>query len=293
LQTALSYKLIKKIKDEKFDEDELHTYTLLIHLGIRDAQVAVLAAEQRLLWFEDYVFGDISSHAQHQQAVQDLFDAHPLLMAGFWKTVIFSLKSNKFVQVPQALFIPEAAFEYLSLNAQVDARHEAALFMPSARSSAVTVFAIQKELHAFVQARYSRTTLVLSHQAAALIEGVLDAAASEPNCPLFIYVDRFKLHILSVQNGQLVYYNQFVIKQFADYVKYIMLVLKTLELDQQTSRITLWGYIGKNSPHYHEFVKYIRNVQFGKRPAHIKFGYVFDEIQEHHFFDLYALPLLA
>jgi hypothetical protein len=105
-------------------------------------------------------------------------------------------------------------------------------------------------------------------------------------------VDRFKLHILSAQNGKLIYYNQFAIKQFPDYVKYIMLAMKGLNMDQQTGRIVLWGYIGKNSPHYQEFVKYVRNVSFGQRPEHLKFSYFFDEIQEHHFFDLYSLNLL-
>jgi hypothetical protein len=105
-------------------------------------------------------------------------------------------------------------------------------------------------------------------------------------------VDRFKLHILAVNDGKLAYYNQFLIKQFSDYVKYIMLVMKGLNMDQNTSEVILWGYIGKNSPHYQEFVKYVRNVNFGGRPSYLKFGYLFDEVQEHHFFDLYSIHLL-
>jgi len=124
-----------------------------------------------------------------------------------------------------------------------------------------------------------------------LIEGVLGKSNNSGNL-LFVYIDRFKLHILSAQSGKLIYYNQFPIKQFQDYVKYIMLVLKGLNMDQQSSEVVLWGYIGKNSPHYQEFIKYIRNVTFGGRPNQIKFSYMFDEVQEHHFFDLYSLYLL-
>ena len=117
-------------------------------------------------------------------------------------------------------------------------------------------------------------------------------AKSQKAEPLYIYVDRFKLHILSVQGQKLIYYNQFIIKQFADYVKYIMLVMKALNMDQNKSQVVLWGYIGKNSPHYQEFYKYIRNVTFGDRPDHLKFGYMFDEMQDHHFFDLLSMNLL-
>src|SRR5690606_3625800 len=105
------------------------------------------------------------------------------------------------------------------------------------------------------------------------------------------YVDRFKLHILSCQKGKLVYYNQFAIKQFSEYIKYIMLVMNSLKMDQHTSQVVLWGYLGKNSPHYYEFYKYISNVTFGVRPPGLQFGYMFDEAQDHHFFDLYSMHL--
>jgi len=64
-----------------------------------------------------------------------------------------------------------------------------------------------------------------------------------------------------------------------------------LQMDQTTSQVILWGYIGKNSPHYQEFYKYIRNVSFAKRPTHLKFSYMFDEVQDHHFFDLLSMNL--
>jgi Protein of unknown function (DUF3822) len=140
---------------------------------------------------------------------------------------------------------------------------------------------------------YQNTKLTFFHQSTALIEGVLSYSKNQSGSPLYIYVDRFKLHILAAENGKLLYYNQFVINQFSDYVKYIMLALKGLDMDQQTSEIILWGYIGKNSPHYQEFVKYIRNVNFGSRPSHLGFGYLFDDVQEHHFFDLYSMDLLS
>ena len=136
------------------------------------------------------------------------------------------------------------------------------------------------------------TTIHLFHQSAALIEGVLASANRRADEPLYVYVDRFKLHLMFVKGGKLIYYNQFQIKQFNDYIKYIMLVMKAMRMNQETSQVVLWGYIGKNSPHYQEFVKYVRNVSFGERPQHLTFGYLFDEVQEHHFFDLYSLDLL-
>ncbi len=291
---TVSYKLIKKIKDDKFDEEKLHRYTLLVQLGVRDLQVAVVdAGDNRLLFFEDYVLGDLNSHDELIEVLQSLFESHQILMAGFWKSVIFCIKNNKMVQVPASLFVEEAAPEYLGFNASFDTEKEDVLFCRNKLSDATTVFAFQKELNQWIKGIYANTSVSIVHQSAALIEGVLNFSKSFSGSPLYIYVDRFKLHILSAQAGKLIYYNQFPINRFADYVKYIMLVIKGLNLDQNTSQVILWGYIGKNSPHYQEFYKYIRNVVFGGRPAHIKFGYMFDEVQEHHFFDLFSLNLFS
>lgn len=291
-QTAINYKLIKKVKDEKFDEEHLHLYSLLVQLGVRDCQVAVIDDEKRIVLLEDYVFGEMSSHEELIDQLRGLFESHQLLMAGFWKKVTLSIKNNKMVQVPEALFIEDAAAEYLKFNASIDLTKEDVLFCQNKLTDAITVFAVQKELHQLVREVYLNTTVNIIHQSAALIEGLLDYKKKLTGTPLYIYVDRFKLHILYVQEGKLIYYNQFVIKQFSDYVKYIMLVMKGLQIDQATSQVVLWGYIGKNSPHYQEFYKYIRNVSFAGRPSHIKFGYMFDEVQEHHFFDLFSMNLL-
>jgi Protein of unknown function (DUF3822) len=292
--TSLGYKLIKKVKDEKFDEEHLHQYSLLVQLGVRDLQMGVLSEDNRLLLFEDYVFSEIESPEEQFQVTKELYESHPLLLAGFWKNVTFSIKNNKSAQIPASLFIEESSLEYLRFNAQIDTKKEVILNCRNLQIDAITVFALSQGLYDWLRSVYTNTNIKFIHQSAALIEGVLDAAPQHKgNSPLFLYVDRFKLHILSANGGKLVYYNQFPIKHFADYMKYIMLVITALGLNQETSQVVLWGYIGKNSPHYHEFVKYVRNVTFGSRPKHISFGYMFDEVQEHHFFDLFSTRLLV
>ncbi len=290
---ATRHKLIKAIKDEKFDEEKLHQYTLLTQVGAKDFQTAVIDNEDdRLLFFEDYVFSDVNSPEELVAALRTLYDSHSLLTAGFWKEVKVSIKNNKFVQVPSPLFLETASSEYLSFNAVLDLNKETVLSCRSPKTDAVTVFALQKDFHDFTTKTYARTRLSIFHQSAALIEGVLSAMQPGKE-PLYVYVDRFKLHIIWLKEGKLVYYNQFLIKQFSDYAKSIMLVMNAMGLNQETTPVVLWGYIGKNSPHYQEFVKYIRNVSFGERPKHIKFGYLFDEVQDHHFFDLFSVQRLT
>lgn len=291
---SLNYKLIKKIKDERFDEENIHLYDLLIHIGTRDLQVGVIdSGEGRILLLEDYVFPALESHAELMHMLEELFEAHAFLRAAFWKQIKISIKNNKFVQVPEVLFLEEAQSEYLKYNAQINNAEEDIHNIKNPGSNAITVFALQKELKKWLGKIYPNNLPIFMHQSAVVIEGITTFAEKRKDNPLYIYVDRFKLHIISYHEGKLIYYNQFVIKQFSDYIRYIMLVMKSLNHDQRTSQVMLWGYIGKNSPHYHEFYKYINNVVFGLRPAYLKFGFMFDEVQDHHFFDLYSMHLLG
>lgn len=289
---ALNYKLVKKIKDERFDVEHINQYHLMLHLGTRDLQVGVIdSVENKMLLLEDFVFPSLSSQKELLEILEHLFDAHALLKAAFWKSVRISIKNNRFVQVPEVLFVEESKGEYLKFNVRMDEEKECIQSVINQLSKAATVFTFPKELKEWFSKLYPGTNLLFLHQSAVLIEGVTRVSEFRKDSPLYIYVDRFKLHVLSAKQGKLIYYNQFVIRQFSEYVKYIMLVMKTLNFNQENSQIVLWGYIGKNSPHYNEFYKYIKNVVFGYRPKHIKFGYMFDEVQDHHFFDLYSMNL--
>lgn len=291
--TALQYKLIRRVKDELFDEEFIHQYHLLLNIGTRDFQLLVVEPEaKKVILLEDFVLPSITSNDELLQILDQLFDSHAFLKAGFWKKIKVALKNQKFIQVPQALFAEELLVDYLKFNAHVDPTQESVMSSINARSQAVTVFAVNNTLKNWISRVYPNNPPIFTHQSAALIEGTMEFAKNRTDNPLYIYVDRFKLHIVAAKPDQLIYYNQFAIKQFSDYIKYIMLVMKSLNMDQQTSQIVLWGYIGKNSPHYHEFYKYINNVTFGSEPSYLNFGYVFDEVQNHHFFDLYSIYLL-
>jgi len=291
--TALTYKLIRKVKDDLFDEENIDKYHLLMNIGTRDFQLLVVEPqENKVLLLEDFVLPGLTSSEELMQILDQLFDSHPFLKAGFWKKVKVSIKNQKFVQVPESLFATDSAAEYLKFNAAMDPAREECIASLNETAQATTIFAINSDLKTWLNNLYPNSPPIFTHQSASLIEGTMQFAESRNDKPLYIYVDRFKLHILACENSKLLYYNQFAIKQFSEYVKYIMLVMSSLSMDQQSSQVVLWGYIGKNSPHYHEFYKYINNVAFGEEPAALNFGYVFDEVPEHHYFDLYSISLI-
>lgn len=289
---TIGYKLIKKIKDEKFDVDALHHYNLLIQIGTRDFQLSVVdSRNNRCLLLEDFILAKVSSYSALQELLESLFADHHLLMAGFWKNVRISFKNKKFSLVPSSLFVKSAAADYLRLNSRFNEETEEILYYKHIKSDAICVFAVNKKILNWLRELYPNAEVGFIHQSSALIEGVINFSKSAKPDTIYLYIDRFKLHVTTLKNGKLEYYNQFTIKQFNDYIKYIMLVMKGLNKNQKSSDVIMWGYIGKQSPHYNEFYKFVKNISFGARPEYLNYGFIFDEVQDHHFFDLYSTHL--
>lgn len=288
-----AYKLLKKIKDEKFDVDQLHHYQLDLLIGNRDFQVLITdTRDNRVLLLEDYVISNVTSYSKLVEIFEEIFDNHHLLKAGFWARVAVGIKGNKFALVPSALFDQELLFDYLKFNSKVSRGHDTLMYYNHQIPEAVNCFAVDKRLYKWLTSLYPNKEITYYHQSSSLIEGTLQQLDNHPTDSIYVYIDRFKLHITTSKNGKLEYYNQFFIKQFSDYIKYIMTVMKGLERDQHRTNVILWGYLGSKSKHFNEFGKYIKNIEFGQRPSHLKFSYLFDDLQEHQYFDLYSTTLI-
>ena len=283
-----SYKLIKKIRSGKFNVDNIHHYALLLNMGVRDFQVGIVDTnDNTCLFLEDYVFEHVQSHSELIDILSKIFESHHFLTAGFWKSIKISFKNNKFSLVPSSLFVEEVLQDYLKINCNIDPATEEFLYYKNIQSGAVAVFAINKELYHWLNATYKNAEVKFTHQSCALTEGVLKLHKDYPDKSIYLYLDRFKLHLMTLEGDSLQYYNQFPIRQFSDYIKYIMLVIKGLLYNHETSNVVIWGYIKEQSSHYKELNKHLKNISFGGRANFLKFDYQFDEIQDHHFFDLY------
>ena len=288
-----TYKLLKKIKDEKFDVDQLHHYHLNLLIGNRDFQVLITDPRNNsVLLLEDYIISNVSSYSRLVEVFEEIFDNHHLLKAGFWAQVAVGIKGNKFALVPESLFAEELIFDYLKFNAKVSHEHDELMHYRHRKPGAVNCFAIDKRLYKWLLSLYPKKEITYYHQSSCIIEGALQQLKNYPDDTIYVYIDRFKLHITTSKNGKLEYYNQFYIKQFADYIKYIMTVMKGLERDQHKTNVVLWGYLGAKSKHFNEFGKYIKNIDLGDRAGSLKFGYLFDELQRHQYFDLYSTTLI-
>jgi hypothetical protein len=287
LSETIAHTLRVQAKAERFDVEDLHNYALSLQVGIRDLQLAVTnRSDNSLMLLEDYTLDGVTSVNTRIEAINKLYHEHTLLEAGFWADVKISTKTHKFALVPKGIFAQEAIWDYLSINCEVRTKSEDVKYYKHIASDSVNVFAADRKLLAWMEETYPAGKVQLVHQGSALIEGIIKYDDHSHEKMMFAYLDQGILHIVVSLKQKVLYYNQFAVRESQDYLRFIMLVFKELELSQKTTKLIVWGAIKQNSPHVELLRKYIRNISFGHRPSYLKTSYEFDEIPEHQYFDL-------
>jgi len=288
--TDISVIVNHKIKDQTFDVEQLHRYTLSICVGIRDLQLCVVdSASCKVLIAEDYSFKGVNTVNSRLKAIHQLYESHHVLRAGFWKNIKISLKTHKFTLVPSELFISSAKEDYLAINTEIKTSIDEVLYYKHIQSNITNVFLADRRLINWLTKVYPTQKLEFIHQGSSLIEGILRHKDLHHEKSIYGLFDRGILHLVVMEKKSLLYYNQFAVKDGDDMLKYSMLVFKELGLDQVKTKFLLWGTIKSNSKHFAILEKYIRNISFGSKPSFLKFSYSFDEIPDHQFFDLYNI----
>ena len=106
---------------------------------------------------------------------------------------------------------------------------------------------------------------------------------------VFIVAEKNTLTILVKKSKRLEFCNTFHYTTPEDFIYFVMFAFDQLKLNQDTTPVTLWGEITPDSAVYSKLYKYIRNISFGNKPSTLSFGYQFDEVFDHKFYDLYNM----
>jgi len=292
--SAKKFRLLRREKDPKFNIDKLEHYNLLLQVGFSDFQLCVIdSRKNKILLLEDYVMPDVTSQVERVECLKLIFHDHHLLLAGFWNRVKVMVKNRKFSLIPSKLFLNDNMADYLRVNSRLDEGQESYFSKNHNTLSLVNVYAINSNVVDFIRKTYITLEVEFHHQSSAFIQGFENHLEKESSSVLCINLDRFMLQLSLIQRGKFKYFNQFPVREFNDYLKYISMVVQEFKLNITFDKFFIWGYLGKTSGHFQQLKKKIPNLQFGKRPQGIKFGYVFDEVPDHQYFDLLSFNHLS
>lgn len=287
-----NHKLVKRIKAASFDKEKLPSYSLCLQIGVRDFQAGVINKQTNTcLFLEDYLLENIKTINTRLEAIRAICESHPILKADLWDSIKVSFKSHKFSLVPAAYFLPESASDYLALNSEIKVKIEDVYYFKHISSSAINIFTTDKKVTAWAKEAYPLKGIQVIHQGSALIEGILTYRDHSHEKTMFAYFDRGILHLAVAQNQKLLYYNQFAVQKSQDYLKYVMLVFRELQLTPKTNKLIVWGLMKTEASPVKLLQKYIRNISYGERPHFLKFPSEFNDVEHHRYFDLFSISL--
>lgn len=287
-----SFTSIKSLKADSFNQTKLPSYTLCMQLGTKDLQVCAISNQTNsCVYLESFRLNNIKTVKTRLHAVMELVQSHPLLSSREWDKIKFSYKSHKFTLVPAPYFLADASSDYLALNCEIKSKVEDVYYYKHISSRAVNVFTTDRLINTWLLKQYDQKSVQIIHQGSAFLEAIVryDDHSHELTC--FGLFDRGVMHLAVCKKEQVVYYNQFGVKDNADYLKYIMLTFKELGMSPKTAKLIVWGQMNTNSSQMDFLKKYIRNISYGLKPSYLKFPEVFDDVPDHQYFDLFGIFL--
>jgi hypothetical protein len=289
-QEVGNFHLINRIKDTTFSIDDLTHYNLSLLVGRNDFQFCVIdTRENKCLLLEDYELEGIYSTNVLINTLYKLFEGHHLLMAGYWKSVKLAMKNQKFTMIPSHLFSSEHLRDYLKLSTEVDSELDDFYYYQHIQSEVVCVFAAERKIIEKVRSIYPTLTVQVVHHGSAFIEGIQSHRDFTYYKDLYVNIGRNNFSLVVTEDNKILLYNRFPYQGSEDIVKYTMLTMQEMGMGQQDTKTTVWGNISSDSIHFKELYRYIKNISFGGRPSYLNFAYMFDEVPDHQYFDLYSI----
>lgn len=276
---------IVKIVDSRFEPENLSQFLLFVLVGPIRMHLCVVDSEtNRCLTFESYSTEANISTLRFLENVEQIIDTHPYLSARFWKSIHFCIANDKFTLIPESLFRQENCASYLKLNCELDNETEELKYHVHKQAGIVNVFAIHKQYEKLTKQFYPGKKVQFLHHTSPIIESGLRLQGPI----LLVCVGYEYMTVLAKDQGALKFCNKFFFKTDEDFIYYLFLVIEELGLSAFV-QIALFGDISPKANKYQEMRKYFPNITFGSRPSTLHFGYVFDEIPEQSYLDLFAV----
>ena len=284
----IRYKNTAKVKDESFSIDDLQHYNLYLNIGDESFEFCVVKTEtNKCLMLEEFSF---NSSDDSSKVLQKIWDEHHFLKAAFWKKIKVSFKNQTFNFIPNSLYSKEHNEDYVNFTSDFNSDKDAIGVYKHISFSGINVFTYSKSVLEFLNKIYPKHKIEVVHQSSSLIEATF-RGKFEHEKRVLLNVEKSNISITVVNKNELIYHNRFMITSSEDFIYYIMLVYKELNLDVEKDTLMIFGEITPNSPLYDAIHKYIRFSNFGKRPKFLNFSYHFDEVFDHKFLSTYAIHL--
>ncbi len=268
-----------QLRDETFDPTNAAAYNLYLLAGPARLNLAVADVERnKFVALEEYQLG--------AGGVPALATQHDFLTLRGWNAVRLAITGRAFTLLPRPLFRAGDEATALCLH-HTPSPTETIRYTTHPGLELVNVFAASAPLADWLGATYGSGGRLL-HHTSALLAGLVNQRGASSLRRLYLNPGQQELTLV-VMGQSLEYCNVFPCSTAEDVVYYTILVMQELALDPDQDEVTVWGDLTPDSAVFALLRTYVRNVQFGPRPANVQYSYRFNDVFEYRYFDLLSL----
>jgi hypothetical protein len=267
------------------DVNLLSQYQLIIKIS--DTGIVFLVSDtkdRKCLALEKYKFPTIATPESITISLQNIWDAHPFLNAGYWNKVVLLFSNLKFAYVPTALNdgnINPETFTHFNFKL---AKNETLNSYRLSQLQTDCYFGINQEVISWFGDFYPSMITKITHASCAFLSG-LQSIETKAN-HLHFYLSDNTITLANLKEGKLNYLNSFIHKTPEDILYTCTLVVDELNLDRKEVKLNFWGDYTDTDVILQNLRNYYPIVTTGSRPSHLTFSFQFDELQEYQHFDL-------
>lgn len=264
--------------DPEFDPQTVSSCNLLLKVTEESFSYAIIDTDQRRL----KVIFDMQECGPVFGALQQTLKNDSYLRLPFQK-IKAAIFSPYQMNVPNVVFQQDEAAVYQN-------------FFPAGLSGNLytrnceefgftTVFNMEKSIVNLIEMHLSGAELYHLHTPA------LKLAASSEQGLLLLDFTAGSFQAVLVENGKLIYLNNFEFAETAEFNYYILLIIKQLELDTKTINLQLSGIIHQEDPQYNCLRKYFSQLNFIYPPQLDIDQTLLDDMPGHYYSTLIAFDL--
>lgn len=273
------------IKDERLDVDHIDHYHLSFFIGTSSCEISIYDdRKKRIVLFESIATDENKSLLENLKVIHH---DHVLIAAGFWKTVIITLRNHSFAQVPNALYSGDYAYDYIKLNTHTDPLKEKYVSTLDKTQGCTTVFAVPHELIRWVDGKYPKPNIVFRHESANFLKALTDLVKKDED-HLFLNLTGSDMLLAGFAGGKLAIYNQFKLQTPQQVAKVVLLSINQFTDQGQSTPITIWGVSKEVKVYESAFKKFFKHLKKGDRPKGLRMSHDFDQLKDYEYFDVFA-----
>lgn len=273
------------IKDERLDVDHIDHYHLSFFIGTSSCEICIYDdRKKRIVLFESIPLDQDKTLLENLKTIHH---DHMLVSAGFWKTVVITLRNHSFAQVPNSLYSGDYAYDYIKLNSHTDPLREKYLSTLDEQQGFTTVFAVPQELIRWMDGKYPKPNIVFRHESANFLK-TLSGLVKIDKDQLFINFTDTDMLLAGFQGDKLAIYNQFKLQKPEQTAKMILLSIKQFSDQGQSIPITAWGSKEAVKTYESRLKKFFKHSKKGDRPKGMRMSHDFDQLKDYEYFDVFA-----